>query len=164
MPRRHGPMSAHYRPSAARTARRAWLPWRRCDAQDTVAAVPTTEHTRPGVAAPGHLDWVSTGLRSIYGLLHQPLIGAQAPTPSEVDAVRQAMLEALRTSTSSPQRQDLAQRITFATELRSLWYLRSELMAMVACTHGEEHARLCVAALTLRFRGLLPEAGGYRRS
>lgn len=162
MPQRQGAMTAHHRPSAARTTRRAWLPWHRCEAEDTVAAVPT-EHTLPRTTARGHLGWVSTGLRSVYGLLHQPLIGARAPTPAEVDAVRQAMLEALRTSTPSPQLQDLSHRITFAAELRSLWYLRSELMAMVACTHGEEHARLCVAALTQRFRGLLPEAGGYRR-
>ena len=50
----------------------------------------------------------------------------------------------------------LARRIRHAPQIQVLWYLRSDLMTMLAATHGEIEARAKLASLNHMFEGQLP--------
>lgn len=52
----------------------------------------------------------------------------------------------------------VAERIRYADEMESLWYLRQDLMAALSAVHGEAVARQRVAPLNALFKGLLPAA------
>jgi hypothetical protein len=51
----------------------------------------------------------------------------------------------------------ITQKISVATDAHELWYLRGEFMAALSSIHGEAAAQERVAAITLGFKGLLPE-------
>jgi len=48
--------------------------------------------------------------------------------------------------------QRLDRKITYAKDIAELWYLRPELMHVVAAAQGEEVARDCVAKITALFK------------
>lgn len=90
----------------------------------------------------------------IHGLL-------SGPTPSALDVeesiedIREMMLDAMGpdSATRHPQ---VTRRIRYAQDLQALWYLRGELMAILAALHGEAQAREIVLAISQEFEGLLP--------
>lgn len=80
-------------------------------------------------------------------------------SPDEMDAqtelVRALMLRRLGAGgTPSP---SLLRRVTYAGNVQTLWYLRSELMAALACAHDETRARREMAEITSAFQGVLPK-------
>lgn len=98
------------------------------------------------------MRWLKSHLRgSIYGLFSPPL-HARSPYPNAADAIREAMLEALSNCGSA----DLHRRVRYASDVQSLWYLRAELMAVLASVHGEAEARRQVRAISAPFRDTLP--------
>lgn len=52
----------------------------------------------------------------------------------------------------------VARRLRYAQDIQGLWYARSDLMAVLANTHGETVAREKVADISDRFKGLLPSS------
>lgn len=56
----------------------------------------------------------------------------------------------------------LQQRLAYAQDLESLWYLRPELMDAIAAACGEAQARNCLLGLTALFRGHHPGAAASR--
>lgn len=50
----------------------------------------------------------------------------------------------------------LARRIRYAIDVQALWYLRGDLMAVLAGRHGEAAAREKIDALAGMFEDLLP--------
>ena len=52
----------------------------------------------------------------------------------------------------------VAQRVRYADELESLWYLRQDMLAALSEVHGEAGARRQMAALTPMFKGALPQS------
>jgi hypothetical protein len=51
---------------------------------------------------------------------------------------------------------NLARRIRHAADIQVLWYLRGDLMVMLAAEHGETGARHKLATLNDMFEGMLP--------
>jgi hypothetical protein len=51
----------------------------------------------------------------------------------------------------------LVRRIRYASDIQTLWFIRSELMAVLARTHGEAVARERLERLGEMFARLLPE-------
>ena len=49
-------------------------------------------------------------------------------------------------------------RVRAARDILGLWYARSDLMSILATTHGETVAREKVADITSKFKGLLPKS------
>lgn len=90
-----------------------------------------------------------------------------APPPDEVTAtledVRASMLE-LAASCPREHSEKLAFRIRYAPEVQTLWFMRSELMAVLARTYGEAVAREKVVGLGVEFSGLLPRSLQSRHS
>ena len=54
-------------------------------------------------------------------------------------------------------------RILYGRDVQSLWYVRSDVMNLIAGTHGETLAREQLVMLTDMFRGLLPKGLDSRR-
>lgn len=101
------------------------------------------------------MRWFKPSLRnSIYGLL-----GHGQPTESVLDCrmedIRESMLELLGDDGARHHPQ-ITRRIRYATDIQALWYLRGDLMAVLADVHGEAQARRQVRSVTDMFRGLLP--------
>jgi hypothetical protein len=101
------------------------------------------------------MRWLKPGLRnSIYGLL-----GHAPPTESRleggVEDIREVMLSLL--GDEGPKRfPHITRRIRYANDIQALWYLRGDLMGVLASMHGELEARQKVASVTHMFQGLLP--------
>ncbi|MGE4243006.1 hypothetical protein [Ramlibacter sp.] len=88
--------------------------------------------------------------------------GASGPPTSRreaaqrLDAIRARMGELVRASGASAHK-GLALRIQYAGDVQALWFMRSEVMAVLARSHGEQVARERLVALGEMFDGLLPE-------
>jgi hypothetical protein len=67
------------------------------------------------------------------------------------------MLQALGASGES-RHPKLADRIRFATDLESLWYLRTELLAAITDQVGAEAAGRSLESISTQFVGVLPIA------
>jgi hypothetical protein len=75
---------------------------------------------------------------------------------SRTDEIRSRMLAELGNAgrQSFPR---ITQKISVATDAHELWFLRGEFMSALSSIHGETAAQERVAAITLGFKGLLPE-------
>ncbi|MBC5764344.1 hypothetical protein [Ramlibacter albus] len=51
----------------------------------------------------------------------------------------------------------LAMRVHYAADVQALWFMRSELMGLLAISRGEGAAREAIEKLGAMFNGLLPE-------
>ena len=101
------------------------------------------------------MRWLKPNLRSIYGLLGNVPAPSASVLEDGTEDVRELMLEALGDSGSRhfPQ---ITRRIRYAADIQALWYLRGDLMAVLASMHGEKAARQKIASITAQFQGLLP--------
>lgn len=52
----------------------------------------------------------------------------------------------------------VARRVRYAPDVQGLWYVRSEVMAILASAHGETIASRKLAVISRQFKGLLPAA------
>ncbi len=52
----------------------------------------------------------------------------------------------------------VARRVRYAADAQGLWYARSDVMAILASTHGETIARERLATISGKFKGLLPHS------
>ena len=92
---------------------------------------------------------------SITGLLGRPVTPSESVLENGLEDIRDAMLLVLGPDGSKrfPQ---VTRRIRYATDIKDLWYLRGDLMAVVASLHGEVAAREQIATINAQFQGLLP--------
>lgn len=100
------------------------------------------------------MRWLKRPIQSIYGILATPE-ATHSVLEDATEDVRESMLAAL--GASAPQNfPQIVRRIRYASDINSLWYLRGELMAILAGQFGEVEARNRVASITAQFKGLLP--------
>lgn len=87
------------------------------------------------------------------GLLHRS-------PDRHISRIRSAMLSLLPAPERSEEvpSQRLAQRVRFADDLESLWYLRQDLLQALSATVGEAVAHRQIQRITRMFRGRLPQA------
>lgn len=103
------------------------------------------------------MRWFKHSLRnSLYGLLGHAQL-ADSSLDSRMEDIRESMLDLMGSSgpRDFPQ---VTRRIRYAGDVQSLWYLRGDLMAVLASLHGEAQARRHIQSVTDMFRGLLPKA------
>lgn len=104
------------------------------------------------------MHWLKTNLRnSIQALAvwRHPPESVASSLKDAMDDIRNAMLELIGDAEDRPSRL-VARRVRFANEIQALWYLRGDLMAVLAGRHGEVVAREKLQALTDMFQDLLP--------
>ena len=92
---------------------------------------------------------------SFAALLSEPSVSVPE---SRVREIRNAMLAALSGNT------DLGNglpgvwiNIDRASDIQALWYLRTDLLSLLADEYSEQEARARLATITEMFRGLIPE-------
>ncbi len=93
---------------------------------------------------------------SFWAMLGQDI----SSDPDTLMRVRQAMLALM--AEYCPDNAELRHKITFATDIDALWYLRSNLMIALAASQGVTVARDCISRITLLFQERQP--GGARRN
>ena len=89
------------------------------------------------------------------------MLGLAKTTPVAVsdrtEATRQLMLEELGDN-AEDKFPAVTRRIRYAQDIQTHWYARSDVMAILANTHGEALAREKLAHISGQFKGLLPKA------
>jgi hypothetical protein len=94
---------------------------------------------------------------SIYAMFSVSTASSR-PRPddgSSLENIRDIML-ALAESEDSERAAGLMRRIRYAMDLQALWFMRGELMALLARSRGEVAARRHVEELSAHFEDLLP--------
>ena len=89
------------------------------------------------------------------------LLGEPAPDlslESRIKEIRQAMLDSLAGVGESQQLARVWARVLYAPDIQALWYLRSEMMILLAGLLGESAAHARLSTITDMFNGLLPSA------
>lgn len=122
------------------------------------------------------MRWFKTkDLRSsIYAMfsVHTSHPAARVDDAATMDQIREAML-AMAGEDAGERAAGLGRRIRYATDLQALWFMRGELMQLLARNHGEVAAREKVDELSSLFTDLLPSglrsrpsplSGTYRNS
>ena len=97
---------------------------------------------------------------SIYAILS---LGHPSVPPPEsefgIEDIRSAMLE-LMSAVEEARFPQVMRRVRYAGDVQGLWFLRGDLMAALASSHGEVAAREKLETLSEMFEDLLP--GGLR--
>ena len=88
------------------------------------------------------------------------LMGCAEPTKQALNArtevIRELMLHELG-DYGEKKFPAVTRRVRVAPDVQGLWYARSDVMAILANTHGETVAREKIAKISGRFNGLLPK-------
>ena len=103
------------------------------------------------------MRWFKPSLKSINAIF---AFGHRPPRSDSVleigiQDVRDAMLELLAQLPDNPA-PVITRRIRYAGDVQALWYLRSDLMAVLAKRHGESTARAKIESITEMFADLGP--------
>lgn len=93
---------------------------------------------------------------SFWAMLGQDI----SSEPDTVARVRQAMLSLM--AEYCPDNAELRHKLTFASDIDALWYLRSNLMIELSARHGELVARNLISRITFLFQERQP--GGAMRN
>ena len=89
---------------------------------------------------------------------------AEPAAAVRMEAARQSMLETLTSIGLDKRHPMVFGKISYADNIQTLWYARSDLMTVLAAERGEEYAQEKIAAVSALFDGLLPDSFKYRRS
>ncbi len=103
------------------------------------------------------MSWkISKITSSLMALLVEPT--ADLDAKGRVEAIRVAMLDHLDDLDTNERLNKVRSRIQYAPDIQALWYLRGDVMTMLAETLGESAATKRLEEITDKFRGLLPAA------
>jgi hypothetical protein len=99
---------------------------------------------------------------SLLSLFGEPVLD-QGPE-IRIKDIRQAMLDNLAGLGESHQIARIWARVLYAPDIQALWYLRADVMTLLAGLLGESAAHSRLATITPMFNGLLPAAQKSRPS
>jgi len=105
------------------------------------------------------MRWFKPNLRSSLHAIFSSGHPESAPTATmeySIEDIRQAML-GLMTDLHDAHFPQVVRRIRYATDVQSLWFLRGDLMAVLAGSHGEAAAREKLDMVSCMFEDLLPD-------
>ncbi len=105
------------------------------------------------------MRWFKPNLRgSIHALFSSSFPTGHAAELGEIgmEDIRESML-ALLAEVGEQRAPHVTRRVRYAPDVHSLWYLRGDLMAVLASVQGEAVAREKIVALSQLFEGILPE-------
>ena len=105
------------------------------------------------------MRWFKPNLRSsvsaMFSTGHPSEPAETELTEVGIEDIRTSML-ALIGDVEEPKFLHVGRRLRYASEVMALWYLRGDLMALLASRYGEMQARENLAAITEMFEGMLP--------
>jgi hypothetical protein len=107
------------------------------------------------------MRWLKPNLRSsIRNSIHAILtLGHSTSAPASlpgygIEDIRESMLALVEDDGDKPH---VKRRIRYAVDVQALWYLRGDLMSVLAGRYGEVAARTKLTAINQMFENLLPE-------
>lgn len=110
------------------------------------------------------MSWIPSNLvTGMHNLFHGFDSGHLARAETALEDIREAMLDALEVA-GTVVASKLELRVTYASDLQDLWYLRGDIMAALAAVEGEALAREKLNQISSMFTGLLPRAQTTRPS
>lgn len=110
------------------------------------------------------MRWTPSNLMSgLQGLFKSPAEDDGSRERAALDDIRQAMLDCLGASGAAAYPQ-IQFRVTYASDIQELWYLRGDVMAVLSATDGEATARRKLARVSDLFKGHLPKGLATRPS
>lgn len=98
---------------------------------------------------------IKGGIQAIFSLSRPGDEPATEVEEISLEDIRDAML-ALLAGSEDERVRGLTRRIRYASDIQALWFLRGDLMAVLAAGHGETAAREMVEAVSEMFQDLLP--------
>ncbi len=105
------------------------------------------------------MRWFKPNLRSsIHAIFSASRPSSVAQTEMEeigIEDIRDAML-ALIAGAEGDRTPHVTRRIRYASDIQALWFLRGDLMAVLAASHGETAAREMLETVSEMFQDLLP--------
>jgi hypothetical protein len=108
--------------------------------------------------------WAATYLISgLQGLLGHRSSDQPSRMQVAMREIRAAMLECLG-QCGVDAKSVVHLRVAYANDIQDLWYLRGDVMAVIAANEGEMIAKKKLALISERFTGLLPRALTARNS
>jgi hypothetical protein len=105
------------------------------------------------------MRWFKPNLRSsIYALFsaHAPSPPTETETTIDIEDIREAML-ALIIGVGDNRLVHVTRRVRYASDVQALWFLRGDLMAILASTYGESLARAKLEVVSDMFHDMLPQ-------
>jgi hypothetical protein len=105
------------------------------------------------------MRWFKPNLRSSVSAMFSSGHPSQVESALEdvgIEDIRTSML-ALIGEIEEQKFLHVGRRIRYASEVMALWYLRGDLMALLASRHGEVRARENLKAITGMFADMLPK-------
>ena len=105
------------------------------------------------------MRWFKPNLRSsLHAIFSSSLPEEQATARelADIEDIRDLMLVQLDGS-EGPAAQTVTRRIRYAADVQALWFLRGDLMGVLASRHGEAAAREKIDEVSELFEDLLPE-------
>jgi hypothetical protein len=103
------------------------------------------------------MRWLRPHLRNSINailMLGQPATAPASLPQHSIEDIRDSMLALLGDDTDKPH---ITRRIRYALDVQGLWYLRGDLMSVLAGRHGEAAARARLIPINEMFENLLPE-------
>ncbi len=103
------------------------------------------------------MAWDSNSIKnSLYSILGRDAARMDAGRAQKLEQVRTAMLECLD-PVNAQEIPALRRRMAYAKDIQTLWYLRADLMGVLASHAGESAARIQLDQISPQFHGLLPK-------
>jgi hypothetical protein len=106
------------------------------------------------------MRWFKPNLRSSVSAMfssgHPSAPPQSALEEVDIEDIRTSML-ALIGDIEEPRFLHVGRRVRYASEVMGLWYLRGDLMALLASRHGEAKAREDLKNITGMFEDMLPK-------
>jgi hypothetical protein len=110
------------------------------------------------------MRWLTPQLKSSFmAVLGGPESVQPAAMKNRLEEIRSLMLKEIGElgEKSNP---GVARRIRYAPDVHGLWYIRSDVMAILAGLHGETVASEKIARISGMFKGMLPGSLSSRPS
>ena len=95
------------------------------------------------------------------GSVRDALVGSRQVAESQLGRIRTAMLSVLQ-GRGGQSIQRVSQRVRFAVDVETLWYLRQDVMVALSAIDGESAARRQMKEINSMFKGGLPRSMGPR--
>jgi hypothetical protein len=106
-----------------------------------------------------HMSLVNNIRTSIMGLLMQEKEPTDSSMLDQAEGIRQAMISVLGEDARF-EHPHLLRRVRYAEDIKALWFLRSDLMAVLSQLYGEHRAQDVMQHLNEMFKGYLTDAKG----
>ncbi|MES2581215.1 MAG: hypothetical protein V4627_00735 [Pseudomonadota bacterium] len=110
------------------------------------------------------MSWIRSSLvTGVQNIFNGRSDAHESRMQSALEDIREAMLDGL-SDPGAATASKLELKVTYATDLNDLWYLRGDVMAAIAAVDGEIAARRKLDQISGMFKGLLPKSLTARNS